>query len=119
MEEIKKYELTDEIKEWQGHTLHRIRALKDFEVSCDEVKAGDLGGWVEGENNLSQYDNCWIFGDAKVFGKAEVFGNAKVSGKAEVFGKAKVSGKAKVFGNAEIFGNAEVCNETLVQGERR
>ena len=113
MEEIKKYELTDEIKEWQGHTLHRIRALKDFEVSCDEVKAGDLGGWVEGENNLSQYDNCWIFGDAKVSGKAEVFGKAKVSGDVLIFGNAKVSGKA------EVFGNAEVCNETLVQGERR
>ena len=48
----KKYELTDETMEWEGHTLHRIKALRDF----NDVKAGDLGGWVESEDNLSQYE---------------------------------------------------------------
>ena len=43
----KKYELTDETMEWEGHTLHRIKALRDFNY----VKAGDLGGWVESEDN--------------------------------------------------------------------
>jgi len=41
----KKYELTDETKELQGKTLHRIKALKDF----GNVRAGDLGGWIERE----------------------------------------------------------------------
>ncbi|EJF84065.1 hypothetical protein MCU_00733 [Bartonella elizabethae Re6043vi] len=37
----KKYELTDETIEVDGHTLHRIRALKDF----GDLKTGDLGGF--------------------------------------------------------------------------
>ena len=36
----KKYELTDETMEFDGHTLHRIRALKSF----SDVMKGDLGG---------------------------------------------------------------------------
>lgn len=41
-----KYELTNTIKDG----LHQIRALKDF----NDVRAGDLGGYIEGEYNLSQ-----------------------------------------------------------------
>ena len=64
----KKYELTDNTINIDGITLHRIKALKDF----SNVKAGDLGGWIEKENNLSQMDNAWIGGDAKVYGSAKV-----------------------------------------------
>ena len=39
----KKYELTNETKEFMGKTLHRIKALKDF----NDVKTGDLGGWIK------------------------------------------------------------------------
>lgn len=53
--ENKKYELTDITKEYMGRTLHRIKALRDVDVS---VKAGDLGGWVESEDNLSQVGEC-------------------------------------------------------------
>ena len=42
---MKKYELTDETKEFNGKTLYRIRALIDFGL----VKTGDLGGWIEKE----------------------------------------------------------------------
>lgn len=45
----KKYELIDETQEWNGRILHRIRALADF----GDVKAGELGGWIEKEENLS------------------------------------------------------------------
>ena len=38
----KKYELTDETVKGYGHTLHRIKALKDF----GDVKKGDLGGFI-------------------------------------------------------------------------
>ena len=59
----KKYELTDETMEWEGHTLHRIKALRDF----NDVKAGDLGGWVESEDNLSQYEKCWLCDNARIY----------------------------------------------------
>ena len=44
-----KYEITD-IAHEKYPFLHRIRALRDI---GSEVKAGDLGGFVEGESNLS------------------------------------------------------------------
>lgn len=72
----KKYELTDETKIVNERTLHRIRALKDF----GSVRAGDLGGWVEKEDNLSQLGACLVYGDAQVYGSARVYGNAVITG---------------------------------------
>lgn len=79
----KKYKLTEETKEINGHTLHRIEALRDF----GNVKAGDKGGWIESEDNLSHIDNCWVYDGAEVYGGARVYGSA------EVYGGARVSGK--------------------------
>ena len=69
-----KYELTSNTKEINGATLYQIRALKDFVA----VKAGDLGGWIEKESNLSQEGNCWVYGDAEVYGNAWISDYAKV-----------------------------------------
>lgn len=47
---MKKYEiLYDQSIEINGRKLYRIRALCDFGA----VKAGDIGGYVESERNLS------------------------------------------------------------------
>ena len=80
-----KYELlkTDK-KQFLGKTLYRIKAL----VAIGSlVSAGDLGGYIESEENLSQ-----VSGDAWVYGNAQVSGNAWVSGNAQVYGDAWVSG---------------------------
>lgn len=87
-----KYKLTDETITYCGRTLHRIQALKDF----SDIKAGDLGGYVESENNLSQEGNCWVADNALVYGNAEVFGNAEVSGNARVYDDAQVYGNAQI-----------------------
>lgn len=51
---MKKYELTEETKFVYGHTLYRIRAVRSFTLSSSEkIAKGDLGGFVEKENNLS------------------------------------------------------------------
>lgn len=71
---MKKYELTSETKVVFGRTLHRIKAL----ISFEGVNSGDLGGWIEKEENLDQYGNAWVFGNAQVFGNARVCGNAQV-----------------------------------------
>ena len=113
---MKKYELTDETKEFNGKTLYRIRALIDFGF----VKTGDFGGWIEKEENLSQEGRCWAYDNACIYGNAHVSGNAKVFGNANVFGNADVSGNACVFDNACVFGNAcissdaKVCNNARV-----
>ena len=71
---MKKYELIlkDSIK-LANSTLFRVRALIDFA----DVKAGDLGGYIQREKNLSHDGNAWVADNAKVWGEAEVFGDAK------------------------------------------
>lgn len=116
--ENKKYELADETMEYWGHTLHRIRALKNF----NDVSKGDLGGFIESEDNLSQDGLCWVgdeacvFDNAKVYGDAQVTGNAFVRGNAEVYDFAEVYGDAEVHGNAKVCGSAEVFDEAEVYG---
>lgn len=74
---MKKYELTDEIKTVVGHTLHRIRACVDV---GNNVKAGDFGGWIESEINLSHDGDAWVCDNAWVHGNALVCDNAVVRG---------------------------------------
>ena len=123
----KKYELTDETYNHYGKKLYRIRALKNF----DDVKAGDLGGFVEKEENLSQHGRCWIYDDAKVYEDAKVWSDAKIYDFAHIFGKAEIRGYAKVYDNAmildtvhvyenaEIRGNVKVFNTVRVYGNAK
>ena len=114
--ETKKYRLTDETIQVDGHTLHRIEALKSF----SNVYKGDKGGFVESEANLSHDGNCWVYNDAKVFSNAMVsddalvYGNAQVCDKAKVFGEALVCNNAVVCGDAEVWSNAEVYDNAIV-----
>ena len=66
----KKYEYSGKTKQCFGHTLHQIRAL--VAITSMGVSAGDIGGWIEAEKNLSQNGNAWVSGDARVSGSAEV-----------------------------------------------
>ena len=81
---MKKYELTAEFIEKWGKKLFRIKAL----ISFGSVEVGELGGYVEKEDNLAQTGNAWVSGDARVYGNAEVSGNARVYGDARVYGNA-------------------------------
>ena len=81
---MKKFEFTGETKTislfFRTATLHRIRAVAEFGL----VKIGDLGGWIEKEENLSHEGKAWVWGNA------EVCGDAKVCGDAEVFSASHV-----------------------------
>lgn len=113
--EGKKYRIREDISQKfdDNVILYRIEALKDF----DDVKKGDIGGWVQKEENLSQEGNCWLYGDATVVQDAMVFDNAKVYGNAEIANNARVYGNAKVFDEAYILDNAEVFDYAEVYGE--
>lgn len=68
--EDKKYELTDnKIKISTGETLYQIKALKDF----NDVKTGELGGYIEREENLSQDGSSWVCDNACVYGNAYIY----------------------------------------------
>ena len=69
-----KYGFTGETQLFYGIELHRIRALTSF----GQVSAGDVGGWIEKEENLA------ASGDARVSGAARVSGDAQVSGDAHI-----------------------------------
>ena len=56
-----------------GRKLFRIEATKDLKKH--NVKAGDIGGYIEKEENLS--GNAWVCGNAKVYGNAKVCCTAK------------------------------------------
>lgn len=118
---MKKFELTTESIEKFGRKLFRIRALINF----GNVKAGDLGGYLEKESNLSHdgsawvYDNACVFGNAHVFGNACVFENAEVYDSAKVFGDAEVRGCVQVRGYAKVFENAYVSERACVSGNAR
>ncbi|WP_033313402.1 hypothetical protein [Bartonella rattaustraliani] len=103
---FKKYELTDETKVVNGITLHRIKALRDFY----NVKAGDLGGFIQKEENLSHEGNAWVGDEACVYQDAQICDHARV------YEHAKVFGKAWVFGYAQIYGHAKVCGDALIFG---
>lgn len=125
----RKYILTGETREFDGHILHRIKAVKDFA----DVKKGDLGGWVENESNLSQEGDCWLYDEAKVFdkawvyddaivcdsacvfGNAEVYQNASITYNACIYGNAEIFGNASINGDAEIYGDTEICGDTTIE----
>lgn len=125
--ENKKFLLTNYSKEYDGHILYRIRALKNFAG----IKAGELGGYVAGEHNLSQYGNSWIQQDSMVFNLAYVGDNALVS-KSIMYGNAKAVENSRIIhttmygdtvikgfaisNNAYIYYKSVICGESRVSG---
>lgn len=65
---MKKFELISEfVTNVFGMKLFRIKDL----VSFGDVSAGELGGFVEKEENLSNNGNAYVSGNARVSGDAD------------------------------------------------
>ena len=144
----RKYELTDirQSVSISGETLYRIKALRDFtnDATGVEIKAGQLGGYVQSENNLSHSGTCWVDDNARVFNNAKVTDDAyigdesmankntvikdsaivtgaawitqsaKISGNAYIRDMAFIKGKAEVSGTAEVTGHHTVTGKTVL-----
>ena len=138
--DTKKYRLIfEDYKIIDGRKLYRIEALKDF----NRVKTGELGGYIESENNLSHEGNAWVYDDAKIYGGAKVRDNAIVGGNAQIcdnvivydnawvydnatacnnvwiHGKARIYGNARIYDSARIKGKARICGNALISGNAR
>ena len=111
---MKKYEFTGETITDNGKILHRIRAVRNF----NGVKKGQLGGYVESEDNLSHDGEAWVGDNARVYGNAVVCDNAKVFRNAQVFGSARINGNSWVYGSAWVGGNTETQG-TWILGDAR
>lgn len=107
-----KYEITD-IAHEEYSFLHRIRALRDVGGT---VRAGDLGGFVENEGNLSfaPESEAWIADDAIAFHAACVEDAALLRDQAVICGEARVRGMAVVADHARVEDHA-VVNSARVE----
>lgn len=113
-----KFRLTDETVKHFGSLVYRIEAL----ISFDDVKAGDKGGFVESEANLSHSGNCWIYDDAiaaansRVYGDAKLHNNVVIDEFAEIYGEAQAFEGVRIVEFAEVFGEAKLYNGCWVGG---
>lgn len=106
-----KYEITDIIH--GGYPfLHRVRALCDIGT---DVKAGDLGGFVEHEGNLSfePGDDAWVRDEAIAAGDSVVEKGSILRGRAVACGSACVSHGSVLFGDARAEDDAYLRGATM------
>ena len=113
----KKFELTSEfLVNVFGVKLFRIKALASF----SDVTIGDLGGFVEKEDNFSAEaqisGDAWIYGDAQISGNTWISGKAQISGDARIYGDARISDNAWIYGNAQIYGDAQISDNAWIYG---
>ena len=109
LQEDQKY--TMHFSEYEG--LYRIKALRNI---GDDVKAGENGGLVENPNNLSQFDDCWIYPDARVIDNARVTDDAKIQGESCVKNDARVRNNVIIKGKVYIEDQAGVFNAAILDG---
>lgn len=114
----KKYELCeDDYMVYKGKKLYRIKCISD---DCDmiDVFKGDLGGYVEGCHNLSEFDSCWIYDDAMVYGNAYISRDTIVGGNAEIYSDDKsFLGGVHISGGIEIKDNVKICGSVKIYGD--
>lgn len=99
--EEKNYELTNIVKHVNGHVVYRIKCINEFKCQDKVIKVGQLGGFVESYDNLS--DNAWVDDDSVIYGDSEVSDNVYICDNSEVCGNAWVFGKAYVSHKSVIF----------------
>lgn len=109
-----KYRITD-IRHPVYKECFRIQAIRDVD---QDVRAGDLGGYIEKEWNLKHSGRCWIGENAVCHGNAQVCGKSRVSGHAELKEEALVTGNSLIQGNSLIEGNSYI-EDAVVEGQSR
>jgi hypothetical protein len=113
---MKKYELvnpTTKIIDGLSYDLFQIKALKNFTISWynTDILAGDLGGFVQSENNLSQEGSCWLFNDSVVINNAKVL-NESVVKNSTIYNDATIKGSSNI-NTSVIYLCSEVNNSAI------
>ena len=123
-----KYELVEEASNellrapaLESLIRYRPRALRD--IPEHGIAAGDLGGKIAGEHNLSQSGASWITFQAEVSGNARVEDDALVSGRAKLQqyaiarDRAVVTDRAGLYQRAIASGSSHVGGSTMLSGD--
>ena len=103
----KKYEILmdkENTIEWEGRTLHRIRALKDFR----NVRKGDTGGYVENEYNLSQEGDCWIYDEAKAMDNSRIYDNSVMYNYSVMYDYSEIHDSSIMHDNGRMYNNSRM-----------
>lgn len=111
---VKKYELVGTTFIMNGNQLRRIKYL--INIPRFHVRAGDLGGFLESEHNLSHEGDCVVLESASVYGNARVYGDACVRDSSTVSGNARVYGSTSIVGHSRVYGNAKTSGHWVVDG---
>ena len=119
----------DDYKIINGVTVYRIKALIDF----DDIKAGDLGGYIEKEENLQVYSSLlnpgwysyyteinnvrasWVYDNACVYGDSYVYAGGRVKGYSIVY-NSHILDNSTIDGDSSIF-NSKVSWESTIVGD--
>ena len=109
---MKKYKL---LKVRKSDGLRRIKYLID--IPEQSIKAGDLGGLLNGYHNLSHEGNCAVLQNARIIDDAQVLHDARVSGNAVVAQLSKVYNSALVTDNATMHGASSAYGHSMVGGD--
>ena len=114
----KKYEL---LRQNPYNDLYQIRALREF----GNVRAGEAGGWIHSERDLSHNGNCWIHRFAHVCGDAVISDNALICDDVRIYDSVQISenacirDEAKIFDYARIAGNAVIEDRVVIHDRAR
>lgn len=88
-------------------TLNQIYAVVD--IPEHGVIKGDIGGYIESENNLSHEDSCWLRQYSEVSGEAVVKENAIIDSFSIIRGRSIIGKDVKVEENS-IIDNSTILN---------
>lgn len=112
---MRKYELTENSLECGGRILRQIKAVKSFYTASGEiVRWGDLGGFIESEENLSHEGGCWVASNANVFDDARVEDDAVICASSVCHGSGVIRGYALVSDHCDIGGECLISDHAKV-----
>jgi UDP-3-O-[3-hydroxymyristoyl] glucosamine N-acyltransferase len=110
------------IKQWDylpdGRKVQRIQAVRSFGT----IKQGTIGGFLEDDDNLSHYGNCWIADNAMASGESRVRQNALLKNRARIDDRVIVSDSSTIQDGAVlhddvfVYGNAVVGSQSFLAG---
>lgn len=123
-----KYQFTNNKKVVFGQTLIQIQATKDFtRADGYKIKEGDLGGFIQNEQNLSQNGLCWLDETSYALHSARILDDAlalngsilrdnSILCERAMFKNSTICGKASVGGENQIK-NSSIADEAVIQGK--
>lgn len=116
---MNKYEiLTNDSIIYNDKTLYRIRLLKDI-GNGDTFKAGEIGGYIENEFNLSQDGECWVDKNSKVIGNVKIYDNALINNstvtninneESKIHGESIIVNATVNISGCDIYDNAKIID---------